>query len=221
MNNNKSVSPMVIGCGGFLIVFACLVCLLLGYFASLRNEAIAKQEALAAQYGTNQTGYSEFNAGVQEQFGAILVSYQGLDKILTDAVKGRYDTDRDSEGHGSGVLAPNIFVKAISEAYPDLSKQTDLIGKLMDYIQSKRAGFKNGQDKLLDMLRNYDTWRKQTLQYFVLGIFGGTPTSDLEVRVGKTTYYGKDDTVQAFDTGEDKPFVPSNPFAEPTATTAR
>ena len=76
---------------------------------------------MSAQYSVNQTGYSEFNAGIQEQWGAILVNYQGIDTIMTDAVKGRYDTDYNAAtGKGSGILNPQIFVKAITEAYPDL-----------------------------------------------------------------------------------------------------
>ena len=137
-----------------------------------------------------------------------------MNKIIADAVKGRYD-GKMQPGTGGALFS------AISEAYPDLSNNLDVYDKIVDYVAAKREAYKQTQNKLLDMLRAYDTYREDGLIRSVLVRSLGFPSQGLEARIGTSVKRGHEardqmylivlteDAKQAYETGTDKPLMPA------------
>lgn len=193
---------------------------LYGYANGLWNTTIEKETALNAQYQSNQNYLSSYISGFYEQVGVANLKSDKMNEILLDAVKGRYES--------SGGFKPNgAMFSAIAEAYPNLDLK--LYDKIVQYIQSKREGYRLQQDKLLDMVRSYDQFRQSGLiQRIIISSFVGAPTDALEARVGTQVWHGKDarekmllivltaDTKQAYETGTMGPLqVPGANSATP------
>ncbi len=146
-----------------------------GYVRSIRTEAVTREISLSAQYLSNQNNLSGYILGFYEQLGIVKYKSDKLDEIITDYVKGRNFSANGQSNRGA-------FINAVTEAVPDL-KGLDIADRMMNYVQSGRESYKNIQDKLLDQLRSYDTWREQGLvRPIVLGNF--FPSPKLEARVG-------------------------------------
>lgn len=211
-----------------LAAVALFVCAVVGggyaYVNGLRHTGIDQYEKPAsAQYQACQLTYSAYTAGFQEQFGVYTANLKGIDSYMSDAVKGRYDV-KDAQGNPTGMVDANLFIKAIAEAYPDVQGINDLAGKLMDYVQSQREGFKNCQEKLVDMLNHYDSWRTNDIINSVVIRALGFPTENLVARLGdqKLTGTQAEDkmyqlvltsgALQAYQSGVDNPLLtPSAP----------
>jgi hypothetical protein len=152
---------------------------LYGYANSTRNEAVTREIQLSAQYLSNQNYLSSYISTFYEQVGIANLKSQKMDEILIDAAKGRYGEN--------GIEGGSLMV-AIAEAYPDL-KSLDIYDKIMTTVSSGREGYRAIQDKLLDQLRAYDTWRAQgILRSWALGSF--FPSSNLKARIGDTELVG-------------------------------
>ena len=178
-----------IGLGG-LVAIAIVVVLgigamgFYGYVNSLRNESVQRENALNAQYLSNQNYLSSFVSGFYEQVGVADRKSEKLETILTDAVKGRYEGDAFS--------ADGAFFAAVSEAYPDLGN-LNLYDRIVDYIQAQREGYRGIQDKLLDMLQSYDAWRQAGLvQSWIVESLLEIPSERLEARIGDDVVRGRD-----------------------------
>lgn len=154
-----------------------------GYVNALRTESVQRENALNAQYLSNQNYLSAYISGFYEQLGVANLKSDKLDQILSDSVKGRYES--------SGGFAPNgAFFSAIVEAYPQLG-QLDIFDRIVDYVAAKREGYRAIQDKLLDMLRAYDTWRQDGIvQSWIVSSILGIPSQRLEARVGTQVWRG-------------------------------
>jgi|GEM_PF-4625640 hypothetical protein len=169
----------VIAALGIGIVFA-FVSWLMGMYST----TVTMERQLNSQYLSNQNYLSTYISGFYEQSGVLVAQSDQLDRILTDAVKGRYD---------GGFSADGALFSAVVEAYPEASTTALLQNwsKIQDYIVSQREGYKNIQDKLLDMLRNYDTYRTaEPLRAIALSIMG-FPSKNLEARLGTTMTTGE------------------------------
>jgi hypothetical protein len=172
----------LIGCGGLVVIILILGLSCYSFLNGVRKETVTQETALSAQYQSNQNYLSAYISGFYEQLGVANLKSDKMDKILTDAVKGRYGED--------GFKPGGAFVSAMKEAYPDL-KGLDIYDRIITYVSGQREGYKAIQDKLLDMLRTYDTWRES--DYFrkvVLG-FIGAPTNNLEARIGTEVWKGE------------------------------
>src|SRR3989338_1261140 len=133
-------------------VFVLGGCSAYGYANGVRNEGIGRETQLTAQYLSNQNYLSTYISGFYEQMGVANLKSEKMDQILTDAVKGRYED--------GGMNVGSSFFTGIVEAYPDISG-LNIYDKIVDYVAAGREGYRATQDKLLDQLRQYDTWRKQ------------------------------------------------------------
>lgn len=155
-----------------------------GYVNGLRSESVRQETGLNTQYLSNQNYLSTFISGFYEQVGVADRKSERLETILTEAIKGRYD-----EG---GFSADGAFFAAVVEAYPQLG-DVQIYDKIVDYVASQREGYRNIQDKLLDMLRTYDAWRQDGLiqSRIIAGILG-VPTERLEARIGEDVVRGTD-----------------------------
>jgi len=123
---------------------------------------------------------SEYVSGFFEQSGGFDAQSDQLDRILSDALKGRYDNG----GFSSNGAFFSAFVE-YSMVSPEVLLRDWSI--LQDYITSQREGYRNVQDKLLDMLRDYDAYRTANpIRAFVLKVMG-FPGGNIEVRSCETT----------------------------------
>lgn len=180
----KTGMKVLIGFAVALGIVCVLVFSMYSYLNKLRNTNIQLSQQLSAQYLSNQNYLSEFISGFYEQIGVANLKSDKMDKILTDAVKGRYGED--------GFKSNGAFFSAIREAYPDISA-LNVYDKIIDYVQSRRAGYRDIQDKLLDQLRAYDTWRKTGyIQSFLVKSIIGAPNEDLKAVVGDKIFKGQD-----------------------------
>lgn len=154
-----------------------------GFVNNTRNEGIAHERQLGAQYLDNQNWLSAYISGFYEKVGLVNAQSDAFDQIILNAVMGRYDD--------SGFSADGAFFAAVAEAYPDLSSLMASWNSIQDYITAGREGYRNQQSKLLDMLRVYDTWRDTGfMKSFVIRLLG-FPSNRLEARVGNDVFTGE------------------------------
>lgn len=172
-----------ISAGVVLLVVLIFIVWPLTALSSTKSQGVDKETQLSALYRDNQNTLSAYIAGFYEQTGVAKAKADKLDKILLDAVKGRYD-GKLAPGTGGGLFS------AISEAYPDLSA-LNIYDKIVDYISAGRAGFRNKQSDLLDRIRDYDNWRNKGLIHPMWVRFAGFPSDNLEARTGETTVTGQ------------------------------
>lgn len=181
-------------------------------YNNARNGVIARESALSAQYLDNQNQLSAYINTVKESMGVANTATEAVDTIIGNAIKGRY-ADESSAG---GTVEANTMVQAVFEAYPDLQGVTINYGNVQNAIIGGREAFKNHQAKLLDMIREYDTWRKSGIIHSMIVSWVGAPTDDLVAVVGEKRLTGSEaleemrsvvlslDAQNAFATGEDK-----------------
>lgn len=202
---------------GGLIALTVLIGLfsLIGTYTSVRNEGRSQELALTRQFKATQTQYGQFRTSVYDQLSIAREKRDALDKILVDAVSGRYD-----KKGGSNEIDRQAVFSAIKEAYPDLSG-LDIYDKIIVQIQAGREAFARNQEQLQDMIRSYDQWRTTGSllhPWFVEQL--GFPSDLLEARIGDKVYRGADayekmsraivgsDTSAIFESGTDKPLIP-------------
>lgn len=181
-NQNGGISRgLIIGLAPVVVLVAAGL-YFYGYLNGLRTESVNRENQLNAQYVSNQNFLSTYISGFYEQLGVANLKSEKMDKILTDAVKGRYE--------GSGVAKGAMF-SAMVEAYPDL-QGLNIFDKMTDYIAANREGYRNIQDKLLDMLRQFNTWRQDGMvQSWVVASLLGIPSQRLEARIGTDVVRGQ------------------------------
>jgi hypothetical protein len=178
----KYKKPLI---GGFAALIVIIVIFsLIGYVNGTRRDGIDKETALSAQYQQNQNTLATYINQFNEELGISDRAANKVDKILLDAVQGRYKDTSATPGSGG-------LFSAISEAYPDLTATTQSYAKVQDLVESGRNSFKDDQQALLDRLRDYNSWRNNDLfRSIVVGTFG-FPTDNLQARNGSQVLYGK------------------------------
>ena len=182
-----------------------------GYVNGLRSESIRHETALNAQYLANQNFLSAFISEFYEQMGVAATKSEKLNAILSDAVKGRYDD--------GGFSADGAFFAAVVEAYPQLG-DLQIYDRIVDYVVSRREEYRLIQEKLLDMLRAYDTWRQDGLvQSRIISGLLEIPSERLEARIGEDVVTGEaarermykivlaSQAKKAYETGEMEPLA--------------
>lgn len=204
----------VLGVGLFVVLAV------YGFINGTRNDGVTKEAALTAQYLDNQNELSSYISKVYETIGVANLKSDRFDRVLSDAIKGRYD--------GTGIVPQPLgqssqFISALVEAYPDLAG-LNIYDKIIDIVSAGREAYKQKQSKLLDMLRDYDTWRETGIFKSMVVRMLGFPSDRLEARVGETTLRGNDarnkmyqivlasDAIKAYETGVMEPLqIPTAP----------
>ncbi len=201
------------GIAAVLVIFALYA---ISTFTSLRNDGRRQELALTAKYNSMQAGYGQFRTSFYDQIGIVREKRDAMDKILVDAVSGRYD-----KGSSTSVDSGKLF-SAIQEAYPDL-KGLDIYDKILVFIQQGREKFTQDQQQMQGMVQSYNEWR--TTGSFLHPMLAGWlfPSDSLEARTGDHVARGQDaldkmsrvivgsDTSEIFNSGEDKPLDLSEP----------
>lgn len=197
-----TVALAVAGVIGFcLLVFAIK-------YNSARNGLVDRETTLNAQYLDNQNTLDAFLKTAHETFDLANIKTDKLDRVLTDAVKGRYEGDTTARP-GSGQLFSAVF-----EAYPDLAA-LNVFDRVQTVVEAGRAEYKGVQSRLLDLLREYDSFRTRgVLHSWLVGVVG---YPKLEARIGPDVKTGaaarermytlvlSSNTREAFKTGEQGP----------------
>lgn len=162
---------------------------LIAFFVALNGNQktmVSKEQALSAQYQDNQNELSTYVSTIKESLGVADRNTEALDQVLSDAIKGRYDGETTAEP-GTGQL-----FSAIVEAYPDLQGVSLPYAKVQDAIFSGRQAYKNTQTKLLDMLRDYETWKNSGFIHSKLVAMVGAPSDNLRAQIGTAVSRGQD-----------------------------
>jgi len=186
----------------------------IGTYTSVRNEGRSQELAMTAHWKNTQSRYGQFRLGMADKLAIAREKRDAINKILVDAVAGRYD-----KANQPGTVDQQAVFSAIVEAYPD-TKGLDIFDGLLKDIQAGREAFAKDQETMADMVRSYNSWR--TTGSFLHPTFvnwAGFPSPTLEARVGDKVYTGQEaldkmskvivgqDTGEIFDTGNDKPLV--------------
>lgn len=215
--------PLLITIGAVVGVVLLLVIGIYGKANGINNKSVDLQTQLSAQYSDNQNYLSAYVSGFYEQTGLVAAKSAAMDKILTDAVKGRYDKGSTAAPTGTPSAQGGQLISAMVEAYPDLT-QLNSYDKIISYVQAGREGYRQQQSKLLDMLRNFDKWRNTGLVSKQLISMMGVPGHDLRAQIGTHVVYGTaaekkmyqivlaSSARQAYETGTQEPLaVPGAP----------
>ncbi len=201
------------------IIIGVIAALVLGIFGvintytNIRNEGTRTELSITAKYKAMQASYGQDRLAFTDQIGIAREKRDAMDKILTDAVSGRYNKP------GSPQVDNGKLFSAITEAYPDLSG-LNIYDKIADFVTKMRGKFAQDQAQIAEMIKDYNTWR-QTGSFLHPTLVGwaGFPSDALEMQANGNVYRGKDaldrmsrpiigsDTGQIFDTGVDQPAI--------------
>lgn len=161
----------------------------IAFFVALngnQKDMVRREQALSAQYQDNQNELSTYISTIKETIGVADRNTEALDQVLADAIKGRYDGETSAQP-GTGAL-----FSAITEAYPDLTSLSMPYAKVQDAIISGRQAYKNAQTKLLDMLREYETWKNSGFIHSRMVALVGAPSDNLRAQIGTAVSRGPD-----------------------------
>lgn len=202
----------LIGVGTFVLIVIIAIASIIGYVNSIRDEGIAKENALEQQYQVNQNELSTYTATVLETLGIADRANTKQKEFVVEAIKGRYDGKMQP---GTG----GAYFSAITEAYPDTAKNAEAYAKVQDAVVAGRTAYKNQQNKLVDQIRSYENWKDQGFPRNMVVSALGFPSNSLEARVGDTRYKGEDaldymkrlvltdEAVKSYETGKTAPLI--------------
>ena len=169
--------------GGLFVIGVALY----GYANGVRNEMVGQETALNAQYQDNQNELGNYEVSFYEQTGLANLKSEKMNKIISDAVKGRYEgKDGQPVERGQG----GAFFSAMVEAYPDLRGQLDVYDKIISFVASGREAYKAKQSKQLDMLRAYESYRQTGWVRSLFVNWIGYPS--LRAQIGQKVVRGTD-----------------------------
>lgn len=206
---------------GVIAVIVISVIVFVGKINSTRNTMIDKETALTAQYANNQQALATYVNKIKEALGVANQSTAALDKVLSNAVQGRYKGDTSAQPGGGQLFS------AITEAYPDITSLNVNYERVQSAVLSGRDAFSNLQTKMLDQVRDYNSWRKRGIIHSQIANLVGAPSDNLEVTIGENTFTGKaalnkmkrpltnSYSDQAYETGKDEG-MDLNPTPQPS-----
>lgn len=171
----KSVMPLL-WIGGLLVAALALY----GTFNTMQKQSVEREVRLSRSYESLKSELDAFLSKAREQAGVTKAQSAAFDKIMVDAVSGRYQGKEG--GPTSAQPGSGTMFSAILEAYPNLDTLNASFTRILDTISEGRAAFNNSQHKLQDELREYDQWRKSGIIHsWMLATFIGVPTDNLVV----------------------------------------
>ena len=205
--------------GGVIVLVSGLLYMQAEGLKSDRND---KEAALSSAYLNDQNYLSDCIVKTNAAVQVAAANTDAVNRVLTDAISGRYgDSFRPARPGESGAL-----ISAFKEVYPDKSIEqvTSLYNKAITVIAGCRTDFRDKQSQLLDMLRDYRSFRGQYWARQLITV----PSNNLVAQNGKDIVRGQaaedkmamlvrtSSTDQAFNTGT----IPDNDQLFPTTTVA-
>jgi hypothetical protein len=182
---------------------------LFGYANSVQKAGVNMEQGLNTQYQVDQLDLDTGIKEIKESIGIANIQNDKLDKVLSDAVRGRY------EGNSSAQPGKGQLFSAIQEAYPNVD--VSVYNRIIDKEFAFREHFKQEQIIFRDQLRAYDVWRTEGLIKPILVRMLGYPSQNLEARIGFQTWHGVEaldhmkvlvtsgETDTSFQTGHEEP----------------
>jgi hypothetical protein len=170
----------------FIVGGAVVLVLFVGFLVhnSVVNAGNKKQQDLIADYNGTTNVLSDCLVKTKQSVGAVNSQGGQLDKIITDAVRGRYTLDTTAKP-GSGSL-----FSAIHENYPDLNGLSKTYSDVLVIMNGCRTNFRDSQSKLQADVSRFVAWSTGS---FKTRHFGGKgyPNGDLEIAVNGKSVTGK------------------------------
>ncbi len=148
------------------------------------NDGNKKQEDLITYYNDTTNVLSDCLVKTKQSVGATKAQTDALDKVITDAVKGRYAGDTSAQPGGGSLFS------AIQEAYPDTSGLSKSFQDVLITINGCRTDFRDSQAILQRAVTQFNQWRTGS---FKVRNFGGKkyPNESLEITVAGKPVTGK------------------------------
>lgn len=160
-----------------MIALLIFVFSMFGWINNLQKGGVQREIRLSRQYESLKTGLDAFLSTAREQAGVTKAQSASFDKIMLDAVSGRYQNNGEPTAAQPGT---GSLFSAIQEAYPNLDTLNSSYSRILDTISSGRTAFANNQNKLQDQIREFDQWRKSGIIHsFVVGSIMGIPDGNL------------------------------------------
>lgn len=167
------------------VILAGVVALGLSY-VSAYNMGNELENKLKAEYGNNENILAGYSQKVQEAAQVTTMMRDDIVKVTREAISGRYGKDG----------AQAIF-QAITEQNPQVSPQVYI--KLQQIVEAGRDEFKNGQTRMIDTKRAYETALGSFWQGKFMA-FAGYPKVDLD----KFAIISTDSVQETFKNGKEK-----------------
>lgn len=161
------------------LVFVLAALSVFGTFNRIQKDGVARETRLTSQYADNQNELATLISNFYEQLGIADAKSGKMDAILSNAIRGRYDDTGVEFGGGSA----GAMFSAMVEAYPNL-EGLDIYDQVATTVAGGREAYKQKQTKLLDMLREYDTWAESGIIHAKLVDMAGRPGDTLRAPVG-------------------------------------
>jgi hypothetical protein len=164
----------------FLGSLATLVVLGLVYFIiqnGVTNAGNTKQQELIALYNNTTNVLSDCEVKTKSAAGVATANEAALNKVITDAVRGRYTAGSTAQP-GSG---KNALFNAIAENYPDTSGLSKTFENVQIIINGCRSDFRDSQTILQAAVAQFVQWKTGS---FTVRTFGGSnyPNNELAIK---------------------------------------
>ncbi|MDF2534013.1 MAG: hypothetical protein K0R18_170 [Bacillales bacterium] len=174
------MKKVVIGCVAVFVAFILITCIAAGTILSSRNTAVTLENKVKAQYASNQASYDGMWKTFVEMTQVTDLQAKQMKEVYTGLISGRYQD-------------PNLLFKMVKEDNPKLD--TTVYTKIQQAIEAGRKGFTNDQKKVLDIVREYNTYIQH---HFIMAAITGRTQLDENKYI--TT---SDRTKDAFNSGKD------------------
>lgn len=196
---------------GFVVLI--LILSTFSWINGMQRAAVQRETTLSRSYESLKSELDAFLSKAREQAGVTKAQSATFDKIMLDAVQGRY-VGEEGQPTGAQPGTGGSLFSAIAEAYPNLDTLNSSYTRILDTISEGRSAFNNGQQKLQDQVREYDQWHKSGIIHsWAVATFIGVPTDDLAVvnkerKTGQAAYdvisqaIKSNLTAEAFDSGQ-------------------
>lgn len=165
-NQNGAISGAVLGVLGFFGVLVIVALVAFGSYVSANNYGVQIEAQLKAELQNNKNLLSQGQQKVLEVAQVPEMYAADLQKIVEAAIQGRY-----------GQNGSQATMQWLQEQNPNLDSA--LYAKIQQVIEAYRDEFKNGQTKMIDVKRSYET----NLGYFWKGLWlriAGFPKLNLD-----------------------------------------
>lgn len=178
--NGGGTRILALGCLGFIGIFFIIVLISAGVIWSHRNTAVALDEQIKAQYLSNQSNYDNMWKRFKEMAQVTDMQADDVKKVYGDIISSRYN---DS----------SLLFQMVQEQNPQMN--SSLYTKLQNEISAGRTEFDRNQTKILDQIREYNTFIRKHVVMNAIFHFKELDGSKYMVTSGRTD--------NAFETGKD------------------
>jgi hypothetical protein len=217
-SSSSNRNPIIYGIAGVAGVIVLVLVLTFTVFIpqGVKSQGNQKEASLSASYANGATYLSNCVVKTKQSANVANAQTAALDKVLKDAVAGRYGT-------GNTMDKAKLF-SAIVEAYPETNGLSKTFQDVLATITGCQDDFRNYQTVVQDKVRDFNAWRTGSWKVRTFG-GSGFPNENLYVRLPGVSLTAADayekisqpivdaTTTSAYQSGEQQL---DNPFGTPT-----